>query len=594
MTSLPVPHLPTSQIHDLLKQPTKDPKAILKAYKACVQAMNAQTTRETIQTLADCSAFKELGALRLFLHRRKLYTYDLYRHELSNLSRMKQLELAVSLFFWREKELGDEVRREELVQIIAMHHKAAIADVFNIFHHLCRQGMRHVLGTAGFNALLAVVTNRAPSASGDGQIKSILAEMSRKAGARPIRPNMETYELLVSGFQSVESSKQFYERAQAEGYSSPTLTERFIQKLFSSGMPEEAIQIYQAVLAMRNRRLISHGTLASVLRYCTSNGDLEGTHGVFNDALSLGIKPTTEMFAMLIDLCAAVKDVDTAHAFLSTDLPRYGLEMDENIYNSLIALYSSVGDLVRAESVLQEMRLRGCREQYQTLAPYISACLHASNTNSDESLHKRALELWKVLLERDCKVSAQLLAEVCAWFRDSPSVSKFISRAPELLDKRENLATFFAAFCKIDNVATSRQAFVFRRLSRNSEFLIDTSHFDHLIQQFALKEQWELCLNAAFEMTDLCLYLRFNHPEPSALKFTSKTVLHRSKHAHPFILGDANANSFVLNVVLPNNLECPDSLLLGDPAAFWDEARLLLWKEQLFKWHASLVRQGTI
>lgn len=553
--------------------------------------VDARTTRDLLRTLAQMKQEELLLSLRSFLLNHGLYTFYTYSKELETLKALQRPDLAIALFNWRRENLPTKIVQQELLDIIGAHKRGAISLAFRshtLFYKWCQEGLRDVLGKEGFHEQMDVWILRGPSALVDDKLRELIGYMTSGIDGRLFRLSPFGYRKLVDGFQNFNLVKKYFELAIRTGCASPKLYESYIKRLFVEKRSQWAIKLYHKMLAsVEERKMITPQLLTLVFRHYTAARDFDGTRVLFENMESLGIQPTTEMYAMMIELCALVKDLEMAQRFLWTELPRHGLEPDQNIYGAMVKLYSAVGDLGRAESAIHEMRLRGGKDSPKTLEPLIIAYLERSRLDNDEVMENKAVALWNELASNGMTAPISLIAYACAWFSDEDLVAKIIKNVPRLVGSENDLNDLMKQIGRLEGVSFWRHAFMLRQLTLNPEFVIEPVIYERMIRFAASEKLWAQAFEVAFELTDLASsFHSTSNRRQVRLQYTSQAAFLRPRR-HSFSFTDRSANTFIDSVVLPNELSSPPSLLIGDPSVAWNLSRLDQWKDELSRWKSE-------
>lgn len=557
--------------------------------------VDATKVSETLRAIALSPAIRQLDSLRSFLLEKNLYSYEVYFSELANLREVKKPHMAVSLFDWRQEHLSEPVTHAELLEIILTHKgqdKSALTSLVRFFQRLCSDGHRDLLGTAGFNAILQSLTSTPSVSIGDSHLLQIFDELIKEA---PSMVNAATYVLVMRGLRDLKNSSDWFNRARSDGFQTVSLNEVFLRRLISRGKADEALEIYRELVASGDSKLVSTGLLAIVLEHCTTTGDLAGTREVFDGSTALGINPTTKMFALLIDLCAVVKNVDMAHSIVSRDLPRHGLEIDRLIYNSLVALYCAVDDMEHAEGVVQEMTQRRPSDvQENTIIPLFSKYLELYRTSKDASYEEKAQKHWQTLARSQHRIPLRIIAEASVRLRDMKLVGKILRQAPQLMHSRETLENLWKTIVRFENVRPERRLKLFSALTRQSTFIPTSAHFDYLIKEMASAGKLARCFDLALEVIEIWSRKHLTRQNPPRLTFCSHSLFLPPRSTLPFELTSTHAKDFVENVVLPNQLAIPDAPFPNDESVIWSEQHVEQWRKQLNRWQTAAVNDGLL
>lgn len=597
-TSLPAP-FPLQKGPIVIPKPnTKSPKEIWDEFLAKVEKNNgadAATVSETLRLIALGPSIGQLVFLRPYLFEKNLYSYEVYLSELIVLRGLRKSQLALALFDWRRELLTEPVSQIELLDIISSHKgqdKHALADLLHFTHRLCSEGYRNRLGTTGFNTILQVVIGTPSVAIGDHNLLQIFEEMTKES---PNLANTATYVLVMRGMRDLKYSADWFDRARSDGFQTVSLNEVYIQRLISRGNVTEAFEIYRELVALGDSKMVSTGLLATVLEHCTTTGDLAGTREVFDGSTALGINPTTKMFALLIDLCAVVKDVEMANTIISRDLPRYGLETDRLIYNSLISLYCAVDDMVHAEGVVQEMRQRRPSDvQENTITPIFLKCLALYRTSGARPHHQKAMHYWRQLAKSNHRVPIEVVVEAVVRL-GSQYIPKIIRDAPKMMHSRESMEHLWRMIMRCDDVRPEYFLQIFAALTRIPRFHVAPAHFSFLIKQMASDGNLKVVFELAFDVIEIwnrrhqiTLY------PPQKLQTVSHSIFHFQGPPLPFEITSTFAKDFLEDVVFPNRLEHVEMPLPNDDTIIWTDEHVYAWFRALRRWNQDCITEGLI
>lgn len=625
---LRAPPTPSKHLKALLESPTKNENEIVNVIRTMVSSepmLERQTIHFLFSQLVKVGQFKALAVLRSLLRSKGLYTSHMFLYELDLLKNAFRLHEALELHRWWHLKLKKPFLASEAILLLEMHatprnHLPQRAK--KLFYRWIEQGHLNSLGTVGFNALLKVLASTSPSADLDQQLLSILEEMNDihqksfqkstsggdgahnttiiRQDVNLCAPNAATYEIIVSSLDDIKLTNQLYHQALRNGFSTPLLHERYLYRLCTSGKMSEALEWYKKMVKHPvRRRQINAQTLLTILKFCIFTADLAGTQSVFEDAESLGIKPTTAMYAALIDLCARVRNVDMAENILISDLPLHGLEMDGAIYSSLIYLYCEVDNLPKSAVLYKEMRARGYEPLPNTLTPLILKHFEKAKSTNENKWEALGQSFWQDRKAMTTKPTINLLADIFTSSTDLAFLSNLMATILIYLNDNQGLHSLARRiFYKTDALTPERALFIFQRLTLVPELRIEHWMYDHLIKYLAQHKRWDAAFELAQEAVEIAFYFNWYSSKPRQLKWTSMACIDNlSSINYQFHLSATHAAVVYESLVIPNQLDslADWSLASGaEPYQRWNQATANAWKAQLSSWITDAKRAGLI
>ena len=652
-----LPKLPSryDQLRSLLRNVSQNQSQILQLVQGFVrhkQSFEGPIVRKTFEALLVGEAIQSISRLRSFLASHSYYTDAVYLDELYIFKKHNRLHLAMQLYHWRHVKVSRPHLASEMLVLISMHSNRLPSSRFaalSLFQQFLVLGQREVLGTAGFNALLSVWASghiRSTSIT-DAKMLGIFNEL---AGGSHLRigdavsssspsattccvPDAQTFEILVRGLASNRLAQKFYLLALESDKSSSALHEAYIHRLFSRRCAKKAMLWYEKLKKERRSELDSR-ILSKILAHKAATGNFSGTHAVFEDAVELGITPTSDMYKLLIDMCATIGNQELAEQFLIDDLARHGIEMDRNIYSSLINLYCATNALDKAVTMHKEMKLRGFKELPTTLAPLMIAHLKKARQMDNRQMARIAQNYWKEMMSMKIKLTPTQIAHIIALSTDMAIVSKIIATIDQYVSDRDGLLQIMSSLSQMEETEAERMLQVFSELTKRSNFKIMPWMYDRMIELFAKKRMWSNAFQLASECVDVAQILDFNADGPSdALKWThlkcsrassssyspsspassssqtlrSSTTDEQSQSNKPkqnqtFRMGHQQSNCFVKHVILPSSSNIGQgNEIVGRwmipperKKQCWNRSTLSSWSDQLVRWKVEFRDRGLL
>lgn len=568
---------------------------------ASANNISEDTIRSVLDALALARQQLTIRSLRAFLNRKKLYTHDIYMHEMRFYNNRRHSDRILQLYEWRKERMKDvPFTREELILIVSIRdskHKGDPHMAMVEFNRWLILGLRRTLGVAGFNALLTMWGTYPPSPAIDIRLVQIHDEMVSSTEKPRVLPDSKTYELILVQLYDQDLEARFYELVQRERKITPLLNERYMKKLFDTGRGAQAMEMYEESvrLTLASKPMYCHRpatatVLQNALHYCTLQGDLATTQKVFADAERLNIKPTSTMFASLIRMCARVGNAELAQSFLINDLPRHGIEMDSHIYNALIDLYCATDDLERSLSIYEEMCLRLPRSAIDSTHLIVLLLKRSDSPTSDMEMQAR--RIWDDLKRINHRQSSEFFANVCVHTKDASFAHALFYRASIHLPLETQLSAFLDDIVTHNSVTLIRALDALKILSKAPKFVLMPPVFSKFVKLTASAKEWIHCFDLAIELADLSLWLQFQVPlHPKQLKYVDRRVLIQSR-AIKFFLYDNIALDFVEAVLKPNNIDA--SSFVPEEISFspWTQTKTIQWKRQLLAWRSEATRIG--
>jgi pentatricopeptide repeat protein len=617
--SLQSPPSLVNQLKTILQQADVDGKAAIAQVKEMValqQQLEPPMLRNLFSKLSSSARPGNLAILRSFLLSHNLYSDRTYQMDLEICKQAANLDEALKVYKWWHSKSKTPFRRFELLLLLELHatpERRLPHEATKLFKAFIASGLRKVLGTAGFNALLRVWASVGPSGLVDDQLRSIFEEMDTVHQKKPpkspegsieqqnegnetnreiCRPDSQTFEIMISHLQDMRLVEHYYRMALTQGRTSPQVHERYLFRLSESMQKTRALKWYRKMLEHRKwRNEINEQTLLTVLQFCTVTGDMTGTRSVFSDATELGITPTTAMYATLIALCARLKNTDMAENILVYDLPRHGLEIDEHIYSALIMLYCAVDNLSKAATLYQEMKATGCPLLPNTLTPLINGYFEKAKKTNDMEFEVQAQRFWQDRKAIRVKPTLNLLSSI---FLNSTDTAFLANLMKDLLSYIDGIQPLHALARRIlysnEHISPERALFLFKHLTLIPEFRIEHWMYDLLFKILSESETLGIAFELAQEAVEIAFFLNWQSARPD-LKWTSNACMEKLQAlGYPFHLTDTHGSVFFETFIASRPFSSSvDWHLKLDPVSKkpWAKDTLLAWGTDLSSWQSQ-------
>jgi len=195
----------------------------------------------------------------------------------------------------------------------------------------------------------------------------------------------------------------------------------------------------------------NEGTFNGLIKVMRANRDMEGVTRVYEEMKATEwIRPNLSTYNLLLKIFAAARDMPKTVALLG-DMENAGVSLNALSYSCLVELNVLLGDLDKAEKIVEMMHSQGLSVWTETVPSILLGTLREPQSKPEEIEKK----VWKVLdfsARKGIPLEWNALSQLLQHFKDNKSLDSFLDRLKDLTDtlglqhRRESLE-FLVKLC---------------------------------------------------------------------------------------------------------------------------------------------------
>lgn len=143
-----------------------------------------------------------------------------------------------------------------------------------------------------------------------------------------------------------------------------------------------AIELFHQVKKQFGLKIFDTSAYKLLLRAYTQLGKFDAYMTLFSEVVEAGVQPDTNVFNSIIKASTSRGDFDSVMARFSEMKEHFKLKPDTQSYNLIFEMCATVGNIQKAEEILNEMREAGVKPDRKTFNMLMKACANSGDFNS--------------------------------------------------------------------------------------------------------------------------------------------------------------------------------------------------------------------